>query len=51
MADRVATTRMYGEAWADSDATTRIAKLEQAWTDNSEFVDGEHPDGIAAPPP
>ena len=22
---------MYGEAWADSDATTRIAKLEQAW--------------------
>ena len=46
MADRVATTRMYGEAWADSDATTRIAKLEQAWTDNSQFVDGEHPDGI-----
>jgi hypothetical protein len=38
---------MYGEAWADSDATTRIGKLEQAWTDNTQFVDGEHPDGIS----
>jgi hypothetical protein len=29
---------MYGEAWAESDAMTRIAKLEQACTTFSRVV-------------